>query len=78
MANGMNQDEKNLHEFFKECHDAYQSHNLEDAKAGVKLFMEELNEGCGKYGLVFYVKATLAGFQLFEAIEAAAESKEVA
>lgn len=79
MANSMNEDEKNLHALFTEAHDAYQANNIEDARAGLELFREELNDGTGQYGLVYYVEAMIAGFQLAEAIEnAEAETEEVA
>lgn len=76
MANSMNEDEKNLHALFAEAHDTYLANNIEDAKAGIELFLEELNIGNGQYGLVYYVNAMMAGFQLAEAIASAETEAE--
>ncbi len=72
----MSADELQLHGLFVEFHDAYQANQIEDAKAGLELFEEELNTGAGIYSLTFYTRATLAAEQLARLITAAETGTE--
>lgn len=83
MANGMNEDEKNLHELFCATNNALKENRLEDARAGIQLFEEEMlhSDANRFYSWSYYSRSMFAGSLLRKAIESAeaeAETKEVA
>lgn len=67
----MSNDERQLFDLFVEINADYQANRLDDARAGLDLFEEELHAGTGSYSLIFYARAALAAESMARLIKSA-------